>query len=124
MPESKTLCNIFSSLSMVALFPCNDLVNLTADQQATFKVVFIEKLRQLVHTLTSQSLQILKLKKVGQVRKRVTFINEKMWLSSVRVRIQCRMAKDDNCHGWTQPKCKARITVKFAFFLYLTSIHM
>lgn len=123
MPESKTLCNIFSSLSMVALFPCNDLVNLTADQQATFKVVFIEKLRQLVHTLTSQSLQILKLKKVGHVRKMVTraFINEKMWLSSVRVRIQRRMARDDNCHGWTQPKCKARITVKFVVFLYLTS---
>ena len=50
------------------------------------------------------------------MRKRVTFINEKMWLSSVRVRIQCRMAKDDNCHGWTQPKYKARITVKFVFF--------
>lgn len=70
----------FSSLSMVALFPCNDLVNLTADQQASFKVIFIEKLRQLVRTLTSQSLEILKLKKVGQVRKRVTtaFIKEKM----------------------------------------------
>ena len=118
MPESKTLCNIFSSLSMVALFPCNDLVNLTADQQATFKVMFIEKLRQLVHTLTSQSLQILKLKKVGQVTKRVTraFINEKMWLLSVRVRIQCRMSRDDNCHSWTQAKCKARITVKFVVF--------
>ena len=80
VPGSKTLCNIFSSLSMVALFPCNDLLNLTADQQASFKVIFIEKLRQLVRTLTSQSLEILKLKKVGQVRKRVTtaFIKEKM----------------------------------------------
>ena len=57
---------------MVVLFPCNDLVNLTADQEASFKVMFIEKLRQLVHTLTSQSLQILKLKKVGQTRNKST----------------------------------------------------
>ncbi|XP_068702229.1 VWFA and cache domain-containing protein 1-like isoform X1 [Montipora foliosa] len=62
-PSCNSECRTNKSLSMAVLFPCNDLVNLSAVQQVSVKFLFTKTLRQFVPTLTSQSLQILKLRK-------------------------------------------------------------
>lgn len=59
----------FFSLSMVVLFPCNNFLSLSTVQQVRVKFLFKQKLRQLVHSLTALSLEILNLGKVSIGRK-------------------------------------------------------